>query len=308
MRLSEDHNDNGRDGLSVCAFDVIRQMIHDYCGIHFEDSKRYLLENRVHQRMQVERIRTHAQYVERLRSEGANGELARLVDAVTINETYFFRHEPQLELLERSILPEIIRTKSEHGVPRLRLWSAGCSSGDEAYSLAIIAREKLQPAFPRAIIEIVATDIDHGILAAARRGTYSEYAVRNVPEPLKRKYFTVDNGRYVLDAGIRNMVRFRHLNLFDSLSMRSMRDFDVVLCANVLIYFDPAAKKKVLDSIHKSLNPGGYLFIGFSETLFGLTDQFVPIRRDRSFVYQKQEPGAIGRTSEASLAASNRPA
>ena len=193
MTLPLDHRHNEHE-LALDVFDTIRSMIRDYCGIYFEDNKRYLLESRVYQRMQATRIQTGEDYVRLLRNGGDVGELHSLVNAITINETYFFRHPTHLDLLVSRLIPEIIRRKSKAGIPRVRIWSAACSSGDEAYSLAILVRARLQPLFPRAVIEIVATDIDTSILQLARRARYSEYAVRNIPSEYLERFFTVEDG------------------------------------------------------------------------------------------------------------------
>ncbi|MFW5972934.1 MAG: CheR family methyltransferase [Bacteroidota bacterium] len=282
------------EGLTGSSFETIRKMIYDYCGIYFEDNKRYLLESRVHQRMQVIKTRSYDDYVATLRREGVTGELGILVEAVTINETYFFRHPAQIELLEQHLLPELILRKQASSLPRIRIWSAACSSGDEIFSVAMMIRERLQPQFPRTTFELIGTDIDAKILTAAQRGSYAAYAVRNVPESLLKKYFTSHGDRWLLDRSIRDMVRFRKLNLSDRLAMRSMQAFDVILCANVLIYFDADAKRRVLDALHDSLSPEGYLFIGFSETLYGVTPRFIPVKYDRSLVYRRADAIANG--------------
>lgn len=291
MTLPFDHRKRERS-LSSDAFHAIRSVIHDFCGIYFEDNKQYLLESRVFLRMQAVRVRSTDEYLRLLHGDGEGGELSALVNAVTNNETYFFRHPAHLKLLAESIIPEIIRRKTEVGIPRVRIWSAACSSGDEAYSLAILVREKLQPRFPRAMIEIVATDIDTNVLQSARRARYSDYAVRNVPPEYLDRYFTLEDGRFILDRTVREMVRFKQLNLLDKGSMQRMNAFDIILCANVLIYFDVSARRHVLDLLHQSLDPGGYLFVGFSETLYGMSERFVPVRHDRSMFYIRNDEDA----------------
>ena len=229
------------------------------------------------------------------------GELNVLVNAVTINETFFNRHPMQLEVMEKHLIPELIRKRSETGAPNIRIWSAACSSGDEAYSIAIMIREKIQPLYPKATFEIVGTDIDTDILDAAERAVYAPYAVRTLPESTVKSYFKLQNDRYVLRDSIRKMVRFKKLNLTDPLGMRSMQNFDVIVCANVLIYFDTDAKRRTLDLLHQSLRPDGYLFIGFSETLFGVTDRFSPVRYERSMVYRRADATANGHVPPPAL-------
>src|SRR5690625_2191265 len=207
-------------GIKTDVFEALRRLIYDHSGIYFEDNKRYLLESRVNQRLRALGCRSDEEYLERVQREGTMGELNVLVNAVTINETFFNRHPMQLEVMEKHLIPELIRKRSETGAPNIRIWSAACSSGDEAYSIAIMIREKIQPLYPKATFEIVGTDIDTDILDAAERAVYAPYAVRTLPESTVKSYFKLQNDRYVLRDSIRKMVRFKKLNLTDPLGDR----------------------------------------------------------------------------------------
>ena len=272
--------------LSETAFNELRTFISEQTGIHFRDNKRYLLESQVGRRLKALGVPSFEEYVRLLRNGRQPSELPHLVNAVTINETFFFRHPNQYQALADELIPALAEAKS--GLRRIRIWSAACSTGDEPYTLAIIMKEQVQPRFPRLRFEIVGTDINTDVLDTAREGIYGSYAVRNISPTLLRKYFRPEGDRYHLSPEVRKMVSFKRINLTDHSSMRSMRNFDVVLCANVLIYFDEHVKQQVTADLYSSLTPGGYLFVGTSETLHGVTRAFQPVRLDKTIVYQKE--------------------
>lgn len=273
--------------LSERTFDRLRTIIRERTGITFPDAKRYLMESRVRPRLDACDVPDFEAYVRYLSESNDLRELTCLVNAVTINETSFFRHPAQFEALGQKLLPELIKRRRREGTNRLRLWSAACSTGEEAYSLAILMKERIQPRFPDMEFQIVATDVDTEALAAARAGRYRARAIRNVPTAYLHKLFRRSDDHYVLRSSVRDMVTFYSLNLVDEHSMRRMRNFDVIMCANVLIYFADSKKQQVLRSLHRALRPGGYLFVGGSETL-GETD--VPFESSRdagALVYQR---------------------
>lgn len=273
--------------LSAEMFGVFRSFIYEKTGIYFQDNKQYLLESRVGQRLRALGMRDFNAYFSHVRNGGAFHELPRLINAVTINETFFFRNPPQFEVLEQEILPAVVEQRMKEGRRRVRIWSAACSTGDEPYTLAILLRERLLPKYPGVQFEIVGTDINTEVLATARAGVYGPYAVRSVPPAYLARYFETDGERYTLAPEIRRMVSFQQVNLVDRTAMARMRDFDVILCANVLIYFDQAAKQQTITSFYGSLNPGGYLLVGFSETLYGVTQAFLPVRLNKTIAYKK---------------------
>lgn len=289
MSLLEQLNLSARSTseLSPEMFGVLRAFIYEKTGIYFQDNKQYLLESRVGQRLRALGMRDFAAYFNFVRNGGAFQELPRLVNAVTINETFFFRNPPQFEVLEQEILPTVIEQRLREGKRRVRIWSAACSTGDEPYTIAILVRERLQPKYPGVQFEIIGTDINTEVLETARAGVYGPYAVRTVPPPYLERYFTAEGDRYTLAPEIRRMVTFQQINLIDRGAMARMREIDVILCANVLIYFDQAAKQQAVTAFYSSLNGGGYLLVGFSETLYGVTQAFLPVRLNKTIAYQK---------------------
>lgn len=287
--------------LSEPTFNQLRALIREHVGISFRDNKRYLLESRVRSRLLACQVEDYEAYVRYLRENKNSREMTHLVNAVTINETSFYRNPAQFEALAQDLLPTLIAQRRREGTRRVRLWSAACSTGDEAYSLAIIIKERLKPRFPHVQFDIVATDIDTDVLDTARAGRYRARAVRNVPTAYLHKLFQRDGDAYVLHSSVRDMVTFRQLNLVDPAAMRSMRNFDVVMCANVLIYFNESKKKRVLQSLRRALRPGGYLFVGGSEALGGSSIPFAPVRTEGALAYQRPQ------TSSAASTARNSP-
>ena len=278
--------------LSRQTFNRLRDLVREHAGIDFPDEKRYLLESRVKPRLMAQEVPDFETYADRL-EQGDTREIARLVNAVTINETAFFRHPSQFEALEDTILPELVRLHQQERSGPMRLWSAACSAGDEAYSLAILIRETIGPRHPRMDYEIVGTDIDTEVLEEARAGRYRKRSVRNVPPAYLRDYFDRSGEAFVVDPAIRDMVEFRPLNLTDAQDMRRMRNFDLIMCANVLIYFNETSKKNVLQGLYRSLRPGGYLFVGGSEALGELDVPLEPVRHEGALAYRRPTNGSV---------------
>ncbi|MCS3704068.1 CheR family methyltransferase [Salinibacter ruber] len=278
--------------LSRQTFDRLRDLVREHAGIDFPDEKQYLLESRVKPRLMAQEVPDFETYADRL-EQGDTREIARLVNAVTINETAFFRHPSQFEALEDTILPELVRLHQQERSGPMRLWSAACSAGDEAYSLAILIREAIEPRHPRMDYEIVGTDIDTAVLEEARAGRYRKRSVRNVPPAYLRDYFDRSGEAFVVDPAIRDMVEFRPFNLTDAQDMRRMRNFDLIMCANVLIYFNETSKKDVLRGLYRSLRPGGYLFVGGSEALGELDVPLEPVRHEGALAYRRPTNGSV---------------
>lgn len=275
--------------ISDKDFEQIRDYIYNLCGIYFHTSKKYFLESRLGRRMEARNIRTHAEYYQFIRSSATGtGELRHLLDEITTNETCFFRNMPQLTAMENKFLPDIVEVKSKMGFRKLRLWSAGSSSGEEAYTLAMMLLEKRTSLLKDWIIEIVGTDINETVIAQAKEGIYSAYSVRNTPEYYRRKYFRAEPGdRFILSPEVKKMVNFSLLNLYDENKMLFMKSFDFIFCANVLIYFDVASKSKVVQHFYNNLQPYGYFFVGQSESLHGVNDKFKTIHFPGGFAYNK---------------------
>ena len=277
-----------KSNMSDTVFEGLRQFIYDKTGIYFPDNKKYLLESRVGQRVHALGIRDYGEYVSRLRNGMAEQEIPQLVNVITINETFFYRNEPQLEIVETELLPQIIKRIRESGKRTVRIWSAASSSGEEPYTIALIVKEKLQPANPDIRFEIVGSDINTNVLNSARKATYRNYSIRKVPAHILKKYFIEKGEDYTLQPPITNMVEFRKVNLFDRNMLRSMKQFDIIFCANVLIYFDTKSKRQVIGSLYDSLNPGGFLLLGYSESLYGLSQAFKPLHFTKTIAYIKE--------------------
>ncbi|QWV93239.1 protein-glutamate O-methyltransferase CheR [Geomonas oryzisoli] len=275
--------------ISDKDFEQLRDYIYNVCGIYFHSSKKYFLESRLARRMEGTGCKTHADYYQFVRSPATGrAELTKLLDEITTNETCFFRNMPQLNALENKFLPEIIGTKGKIGFKKLRIWSAGSSSGEEAYTMAMILLEKRAALLKDWIIEIVGTDINETVLAQAREGVYNSYSVRNTPDYYLKKYFKEEApGRFVLSPEVKKLATFSQLNLYDDNKMLFMKSFDFIFCANVLIYFDTSSKSKVVQHFYNNLQPYGYFFVGQSESLHGVNDKFKTVHFPGGFTYNK---------------------
>lgn len=270
-------------------FELLRDFIYSVCGIYFQSSKKYFLESRIVGRMTEAGTASPGEYFTLLKSAvRGKEELKKLLNDITTNETCFFRNVSQLTALQQQFLPELVESKGKIGFRKLKIWSAGSSSGEEAYTLAMLLLEKRQSILKDWTIEIIGTDINEEVLAQAREGSYAPYAVRNTPEPYKKKYFTADaGGRFILSPEIRKMVTFSSLNLYDDTKMLFMKSFDFIFCANVLIYFDTTSKSKVVQHFYNNLQPYGYFFVGQAESLHGVNDKFKAVHFPGGFVYKK---------------------
>ena len=213
-----------------------------------------------------------------LQSTQGSEELTYLMDEITTNETYFFRNVSQLAAIENKLLPELVEIKKKMGSSTLRIWSAASSSGEEAYTLAMILLEKRSKLLKEWNIEIVGTDINETVIAQANEGIYNAYSVRNIPDAYRDKYIREDNGKFILSPEIKEFVTFNKLNLYEDAKMVFMENFDLIFCANVLIYFDVASKSKVVRHFYNNLQPNGYFFVGQSESLHGVNDKFKTVR------------------------------
>ena len=274
--------------LSVEQFQSLSHQIYQKLGLHFDEKKIYFLKTRVAKRMAVLGIDDAREYVFKLNYADPQGlEMQALANLVTTNETYMFREYDQLQAFANFCLPEVLSTKQARGERSLRIWSAGCSSGEEPYTLAMI----VQDVFPQAQswdCQIVATDIDENMLGRVAAARYGARSVGDVPDEYRRKYLIEDGDEWVVRRRTTDLVQPRHLNLHDRMAMRSMRGFDFVFCRNVLIYFDDASRKAVVDHFYSALNPGGYVFLGHSESIGRVTTAFKLKRFETHLVYVKE--------------------
>jgi chemotaxis protein methyltransferase CheR len=273
--------------ISEIDFEHLRDYIYQHCGLYFNSNKKYFLESKLAHRMEATGIGTHSEYHQLLLSSRGTGELKFLLDEITTNETYFFRNPSQLSALETKIMPEIVETKVKTGFRKLRIWSAASSSGEEAYTLAMILLEKRNTLLKDWIIEIVGTDINETVIAQAKEGIFNAYSVRNIPAFYMHKYFKEEKGRFILAPEVKKLVSFSRLNLYEDSKMLFMKSFDIIFCANVLIYFDIASKSKVVQHFYNNLQPYGYFFVGQSESLHGVSEKFKIKHFPGGFAYTK---------------------
>jgi chemotaxis protein methyltransferase CheR len=275
--------------LSDITFESFRKLIYDNCGIYYQDNKKYLLESRLQKRVVFLGINSFEEYFNFLRFNiNKEQEKKYLYEAITINETFFFRNQPQLNALVSKIIPDIMAAKKSFGNPKLRIWSSASSSGEEAYSVAITIKDLIKPKYPNLQVEIVGTDISPAVIDTANAGLYKEYSIRNTSTYYLKKYFRTKGNAYEVNPDIKDMVSFKLLNLFDDRSMKAMTNFDIIFCANVLIYFDNSSKTKVISNIYNSLNKGGYLFIGYAETLHTVSKAFSIESFPKTIGYRKE--------------------
>ncbi len=275
--------------LTESNFETLRDFIYNFCGMFFHAGRKYFLESRIVRRMEARSLKDFNDYFKLLKS-ASNGatELKELLVEITTNETCFFRNTQQLAAFERQFLPEVVEAKQKIGFRKLKIWSAGSSSGEEAYTFAMILLEKRLTLLKDWVIEIVGTDISEKVLAQARDGVYNNYSVRNMPDLYRKKYFKEEaGGRFVLTQDVKKLANFTNLNLYDDSRMVFMKSFDFIICSNVLIYFDAAAKSKIVQHYYNNLQSYGYFFLGQSESLHSINDKFKTIHFPGGFAYKK---------------------
>ena len=268
-------------------FRQLRDFIYQHCGIFFDEESKFLLERRLGKRLQFHRLKNFKDYYYLLRyNKVKDQELNEVINIVTTNETYFFREEFQLKTFTDEILPEIkVRKEANGEEKKLRIWSAGCSTGEEPYTIAMLMQDK--PEFADWQIEIIGTDISHRVLQVARKGVYGDTSFRATDDLSKKRFFSPEDGKFRVNDDIRSLVSISHLNLFDAPRVSLLGKMDVIFCRNVIIYFDIAAKKKVIESFYQRLHHEGFLLLGHSESLMNITSSFALRHFANDMVYQK---------------------
>jgi chemotaxis protein methyltransferase CheR len=270
--------------LEEDVFRLIRDFVRDYCGIYFDDDSRYLLEKRLSRRLrnhQCNNFREYYRYL--LYHKDRDEELATIIDIITVNETYFFREQNQLRAFSEEILQEI--KKKNQATKRLRIWSAGCSSGEEPYTIAMLILDK--GLFSGWNIEIFGSDINQRVLQVARSGVYRKNSFRTTDQYFCTQYFTKKDNLFVISDKVKQFVNFSHLNLLDPFKVKLMGTMDIIFCRNVLIYFDLGSRKKVIDMFYNRLSEEGYLLLGHAESLINLSTAFTLKHFKYDMVYQK---------------------
>jgi chemotaxis protein methyltransferase CheR len=267
----------------------IRDLVYKVSGIYKAEDKLYLLADGCERRMRHLGTTSPREYWEQLTAHPSrDGELRQLLNEVTTGETCLFRSQPQLDALRKVILPEMVAERTKQNTKRLRIWSAGCSTGEESYTLAMTTLEESEHLLKGWTVEITATDLNDRSVETAKTGIYGDYALRSTTDYFKRKYFSaVDERKMQVRPEVKKLITFSRLNLQDDSKMLFMKGFDLVFCCNVLIYFDGASKAKVINHFFTNLNFGGYFFLGTSESLMKLNDQFHLIHFPGAIAYWK---------------------
>jgi chemotaxis protein methyltransferase CheR len=276
----------GKPDIPVFDDDDLRrfcEFLYQRTGISYSQTKRFFIERRLIDRMEQVGARSFAAYMTLIRAGGAEAE--QVINSFTVNETYFYREEHQLQCLSRALLPEIVAKRRPGDL--VRIWCVPCSTGEEPYSVAIWLLEnwRLVDAYN---IEIVGSDIDTRALAAALVGDYGERALSRLPADVMDRYFEPPcSGQRRIIQDLRESVRFTQVNLLDVGSMSAHGRFDVVLCRNVLIYFDDASRLTAAINLYDALNPGGFVCLGHSESMTRISNKFSVRRFEDAIVYQR---------------------
>jgi len=271
-------NDAGAIDLSEQDFETFREFFYKHTGMLFEESKRYYVDKRLLERMEATHSRTLRDYLAMARLEASGAEIQALVNALTVNETYFFRDLAQIECLTYRMLPEVLANQIG-GNKTIKIWSSPCSSGEEPYSIAIHLLE-YWPAVDEYEIEIFGTDIDSQIIEQAKRGIFSARSTQNLPKDILRRYFTPTSGdRHEISADLRGSIHFHPVNIINAAQTRSFRDFDIIFSRNMLIYFDSKSRRIAAQTFFDALKPGGFVCMAPTEPMNNITSLF----KTRSF-------------------------
>jgi chemotaxis protein methyltransferase CheR len=282
---------------------LLQTLVYQECGMFFDERRVHFLQDRLQRRLKITGLDSFYSYYRLLTSREGRAELAALVENLTVNETSFFRNKPQLELFHKNTLEELLHRKQTRRDFSLRVWSAGCSTGQEPYTLAMIICDALAYYYlrnplpfempsPKPLIpppwkvEILASDINYSVLRAAQEGIYNENHMEQVDYAFRLRYFDKTGDKYAIKKAVKELVHFDFHNLkTEFLPQRN----DVIFCRNVMIYFDEAEQKRLVDKFYRCLNSEGYLFIGHAESLFGLSDKYKMIHVNNGTAYQRIE-------------------
>ncbi len=289
--------------ITEAELKLLQALVYQECGMHFDERRTVFLQDRLMRRLRECRLETFYGYYRLLISEQGKQELARLVENLTVNETSFFRNKAQLDLFQRDTLEELLHHKQERRDFSLRIWSAGCSTGQEPYTLAMLVADTMayyylrnplpfESPLPKPLIphpwkvEILASDINYSVLRAAQEGSYPEYQMAAVDYGYRLRYFDKIGDRYVVKPAVKELVHFDFHNLkTEYLPQRN----DVIFCRNVMMYFDEPEQRRLIEKFYRCLNHNGYLFVGHAESLLGLTDRFRMVHRNAGTAYQRIE-------------------
>src|SRR5438270_1387462 len=289
--------------LSEAEMRLLQTLVYQECGMYFDSRRAHFLQDRLQRRLKECRMDSFYAYYRLLMSTQGREELTKLVENLTVNETRFFRNKAQLELFHKQILEEIIARKQETGDHQVRIWSAGCSTGQEPYTIAMLIADTLayyqlrnraagEMAWPRPLVpapwrvEIPASDINYTVLRAAQEGIYNEHQMSSVDYSYRLRYFDKVGERYAIKKALKELVHFDFHNLKTEFLPQKN---DVIFCRNVMMYFDEAEQRRLVEKFYRCLSPGGYLLVGHAESLLGLSEKFTMVYRNSGTAYKRIE-------------------
>jgi len=290
-------------GLTAAELKLLQALVYQECGMHFDERRTQFLQDRLQRRLKECRVDSFYSYYSLLVSHEGKDELSRLLENLTVNETSFFRNKAQMELFHKFVLEDILRRKQARRDYSLRIWSAGCSTGQEPYTLAMLVADGLgyynlrnplpcQTRLPKPLIpppwrvEITASDISYSVLRTGQQGIYTETQMSGVDYSYRLRYFDKVGDHYAVKKALKEQVHFDFHNLkTEYLPQRN----DVIFCRNVMMYFDQAEQKRLIDKFYRCLNPEGHLFVGHAESLLGMTEKFQMVHRNSGTAYQRVE-------------------
>ena len=289
--------------LTEAELKLLQALVYQECGMHFDERRTPFLQDRLVRRLKECGLDSFYSYYRLLISKQGKKELAQLVENLTVNETSFFRNKAQLDLFQHEVLDELLDRKQARRDYGLRIWSAGCSTGQEPYTLAMLVADGLsyyymrkplpcETPVPKPLVpppwrlEILASDISYSVLRTAQEGSYSEPQMSPVDYGFRLRYFDKLGAHYVIKKTVKELVHFDFHNLkTEYLPQRN----DIIFCRNVMMYFDEAEQKRLIEKFYRCLNPQGYLFVGHAESLLGLTDRFQMVHHNSGTAYQRVE-------------------
>ncbi len=289
--------------LTEAELKLLQALVYQECGMHFDERRTHFLQDRLQRRLKECQMDSFYSYYRLLISQQGRQELSKLLENLTVNETSFFRNKAQLDLFNRDILEDLFHRKQARRDYTLRIWSAGCSTGQEPYTLVMLVADALayyylrnplpyESPLPKPLIpppwkvEILASDINYTVLRTAQDGSYSDHQMSMVDYSYRLRYFDRVGERYAVKKAVKELVHFDFHNLkTEYLPQRN----DVIFCRNVMMYFDEPEQKRLVEKFYRCLNPNGYLFVGHAESLLGLTDSFQMVHRNSGTAYQRVE-------------------
>lgn len=272
-------------GIAEQDLDRFSEFFYKQTGIIILKEKYSIIERRLMSAMELCNCPDFRQFFLKIRTDRGGREMQEAINALTVNETYFYRENYQFDALATGVLPEI--TGPGASPRRIRIWSLPCSTGEEPYSIAIYLLENW-PGIHLHDVEIVGSDIDTNVLKAAREAVYSERSVSRIPAQILQKYFkAAAPGKFKLSEDITSAISISKANILDRASCTKFRNFDVIFCRNLLIYFDDASRREAINNIYDSLRPGGYVFLGHSESMSRISSVFEPRRHGSQIIYRR---------------------